>query len=179
QYRLLGGYEPGQAGDRPDRHDPGEIGMGKHAVLAPGRLLDSANAGMRERAAQKLNFQHSRQPNVGDELAAAAQKPVILLARQRRADAFTGSGWGSRRGRRHRLNSASAPLRWPSFAAISTRTRAISVSSSAMYASSSAIPIRVKSFGCAGLRRGSRSDSSMPSRSPSVFPGPTARLYSV
>jgi len=39
-----------------------------------------------ERAAQKRDLEHPRQPDVGDELAATAQKTVVLLTRQRRAD---------------------------------------------------------------------------------------------
>src|SRR4029077_16170503 len=98
--------------------------MSEHAILAACRLSDSANAGVRERAAQERDLQHSRQSEIGDEFAEAAQKAVVFLTRERRADALTGSGQRRRRpGQRHLLNSASAPRRWPSFAAISTRTR--------------------------------------------------------
>ena len=83
-----GGLEPRQAGDRTDRRDPGEIEMSEHAVFAAHRLLDSANSGMRERAAQERDLEHPRQLNVGDELAATAQETVVLLARQGRADPF-------------------------------------------------------------------------------------------
>jgi hypothetical protein len=39
-----------------------------------------------ERAAQKRDLEHPRQPDVGDALAAIAQKTVVLLTRQRRAE---------------------------------------------------------------------------------------------
>jgi hypothetical protein len=146
--RLLGDLETWQAGDCADGRDAGEIVVNEHTVPAPRRLFDPAKAGMRERAAQERNLQHAWQSDIGDELAAATQKAVIFLAQKRCADAFPADG---RVFRRHqlpqRLNSASAPRRCPNFAVMSARTRAISFSSSAIYASSSAIPNRLKSFG--------------------------------
>src|SRR5438270_8118277 len=56
---------------------------------------------------------------------------------------------------------ASAPLRCFCLAAISARARAISLSSPAMYSSSSAIPRSVRSLSFAGWRCGNRSSSSM------------------
>ena len=73
--------------DDADRLHPRQVGGGEDAALRAGRHGDAADAGMRVRAAQKHDVLRAGQPDVGDELAAAAQVPVILLAQDRRADA--------------------------------------------------------------------------------------------
>ena len=64
-----------------------EVGHDEDLVLVALRLGDAAHPRVRKRAAHKSDVQHARQPNVGDEPAAAAQIAVVLQAQNRRADA--------------------------------------------------------------------------------------------
>src|SRR5207244_5243949 len=81
------GLEAGKAGGRADRLDPGEIRGGEDAALELRRDADMADPRMRDWAAQEGDLQHAGQRDVADELTAAAQMAVILLAQDPRADA--------------------------------------------------------------------------------------------
>ena len=83
QHRLRGWLEPRQAGHRHDRLNAGEILRDEHRGFRAGGLADAANARMRDRAAHEGQIAHAGQPDVGDELALAAQVAVILQSRDR------------------------------------------------------------------------------------------------
>ncbi len=50
--------------------------------------IDAANAGVRERAADKSHILHAGQANIADILPQAAHQALVLLAGQPRADAL-------------------------------------------------------------------------------------------
>jgi hypothetical protein len=88
QRRLLGDLEAGQSRHRPDSLDAVQFRRGEN--LAPNGFgnIDAANAGMRERAADKRHVLHAGQANIADILPKPAHQALVLLARQPRADAL-------------------------------------------------------------------------------------------
>ena len=85
QRRIFGSLEAGQA----------ELGLHRRDIEVVGdedvcarRLADGADAGVGERAAQEGDLPQSRQLDVVDVAADAAQEPDVLLARDARADAL-------------------------------------------------------------------------------------------
>ena len=76
----------GRLRHHPDRLDPRQIGGGEYPAPRGGRDRDRADVGMRVRTAQEHDLLGAAQRDVGDELAAAAQVAIVLLAQQRRAD---------------------------------------------------------------------------------------------
>ncbi len=76
----------GRLRHHPDRLDPWQVGGGEDPASGGGWHRNRANMGMRVGAAEKYDLVGTAQRNVSDELAAAAQMAVVLLARHRRAD---------------------------------------------------------------------------------------------
>src|SRR5262249_50372318 len=74
--------------DCPDRLDVGEIRASEDLILV--RIGDryAADPRMRERAAQECDVLHSGKTQIRYILAAAAQKAVVFLAQEPRADAL-------------------------------------------------------------------------------------------
>ena len=82
----------GRLRHHPDRLDPRQVGRGEDPAPRGGRDGDRADVGVGVRAAQEHDLLGTAQRDVRDELAAAAQVAIVLLAQQRRADpvALTG-----------------------------------------------------------------------------------------
>jgi hypothetical protein len=85
---LLRDFEAAQAGDRPDRLHTDEIGCGEGVAALIGGNGNAANAPMRDGAADESDVLHSGQPNIGDELPATAQEPIIFLSGDAGPDAL-------------------------------------------------------------------------------------------
>ncbi len=73
-----------------DRLHPRQVRGGKHAAFRLGRHKNRSDAGVRVRAAQKYDMPRAGQADIGDELAAPAQVPVVLLAQDRGSDPVSG-----------------------------------------------------------------------------------------
>jgi len=86
QHRLRGGLEARQAGVGDDRQHAVQVVDGEHLRLVPRRLAHRQNARMGKRAADEGEVAHARKPDVGDELALAAQIAVVLAAEHRLPD---------------------------------------------------------------------------------------------
>jgi hypothetical protein len=70
------------------RIDAGQIGSDEHRGFAVRRLGDAAQDGVRHGAAQESHLALVRQDDVGDIVAAAAEKAVVFLAGHPRAHAL-------------------------------------------------------------------------------------------
>jgi hypothetical protein len=92
QHRLRRRFEPRQAGHRNDRLHADQVLRHEHRCFRAGRLADGANARMRDGAAHEGQVTHAGQPDVGDELALAAQVAVILQSWDGSADALAARG---------------------------------------------------------------------------------------
>jgi len=90
QHRLLGGLESRKPGHGPDRLYAHEVFGDEHAVADVGRDADRLDAAVGEGAPVERDVHHPWPPDVADELAAAAQETVVLLAQQTRADPLSG-----------------------------------------------------------------------------------------
>jgi len=88
QHRLRRRLEAGQARDRYDRLHANQVLRHEYRSLGTGWLADGADAGVRDRAADEREIAHAGQANVGNELALAAQVPVILQSWNSGADAL-------------------------------------------------------------------------------------------
>ena len=74
------GLKPRSGGDGADRFDAGEIGGGEDRAFVGIRNGNAAEASMGDRAAHERNVFHAGEAQVGNELPAAAQQAVVLLA---------------------------------------------------------------------------------------------------
>jgi len=98
QHRLRGRLEARQGGVGDDRQHAVQVIDGKDLCLVPRRLADGQDARVRERAADEGEVAHARKPDVGDELAFAAQIAVVLAAdfgRCRTASPSTRMRWSA------------------------------------------------------------------------------------
>ena len=86
--RLLRDLESAQAGHRPDRLHADEIRRGERGAALVGGNGNAAKPPMRDGAAHESDVLHSRQPNVGDELAATAHEAVVFLSGDRSSDSL-------------------------------------------------------------------------------------------
>ena len=88
QRRLVRDLEARQAGDRGDRLHLCQVVRSEDRATVQIRDRNAADARVRDRAAHERDLFHAGQADVADELAAAAQVAVVLLADQPAADAL-------------------------------------------------------------------------------------------
>ena len=86
EHRLLRDLEAGQPRARDDGLHTAQILGEEHSVSEAVGLPRPAHPCVGERASHEGDLPGPREPDVGDEFAAPVQVPVILLARQPRAD---------------------------------------------------------------------------------------------
>jgi len=89
EHRLLGDLETGQRRYRADRLHIGQIICREDNVTIALWNMNGLYPGMRQRAANEGNILQARQSDIGNELATAAQKAVILLAEEPGANALS------------------------------------------------------------------------------------------
>src|SRR5262249_42450308 len=99
--RLFRHLEAAQARHRADRLHAYEIGRRECAAALIGRDGNAANAGVCEGAADEGNVLHSRQPNVGNELAATAHEAIVFLSGEAGSHTLGGHGASCRGGGLH------------------------------------------------------------------------------
>ena len=90
EHRLQRRLEAGEGSVGADRRHAVEIGGDDHALANGRRDAERLDAGVRARAAQERDVAQMRQRQVADELSAAAQVAVVLLADEPRANALSG-----------------------------------------------------------------------------------------
>jgi hypothetical protein len=78
--------ESAERGRRPDRLDVGHVSRGENGALVRTRDVHVADASVCNRAAYEDDFTRAGNAEVRDILAAPAQKPIVLLAGNRRPD---------------------------------------------------------------------------------------------
>jgi hypothetical protein len=87
---LRGRLESRQPRNGSDWFDSGQIGGKKHLPTPVLRNLDFTDGGVSDGAANEGNITYTGELDIGDELATAAQKSVILFAQEPCADPKTG-----------------------------------------------------------------------------------------
>jgi len=88
QHRLLRHLEPGKRRHRHDRLHILQVGCRIDAIAVDFRHPDLAHLRMRKRRAEEGDILHAGQTDIGHILAAPAKETIVLLARQRGADAL-------------------------------------------------------------------------------------------
>ena len=83
---MVSGFEARHRRFDSDRIDARQVGRGVDPIIHTFGYLDPAQPAMRVGAAQEGDVQGSRDIDVGDVHSLAAQKPLVLLARQGGAD---------------------------------------------------------------------------------------------
>ena len=88
QDRLIRGFEALHARNGADRTDALQVVGDEDAIPNGWGDVDRLDPGVGERATHERDVLHVRQPDVADILAAAAQETIVLLAKDRSADAL-------------------------------------------------------------------------------------------
>src|ERR1700722_10071327 len=86
QRRIRHRTETGHLRPRIDEFYFTEIGKAEHLVLESGRLLDTEQPAVRDRTADECDILHARHSQIGHKSAGAQKMPLILLAKEARAD---------------------------------------------------------------------------------------------